>query len=84
MLYAYFETTRPVEFGIAAVVACAAWVQHPPPQQQGQKAAKTVTLTIPNHPLRSEQDLDILLQEIGDARVVLLGEASHGTAEYYT
>jgi len=54
------------------------------PQQQRQKKEKTVTLRIPNHPLRNEQDLDVLLKEIGDARVVLLGEASHGTAEYYT
>lgn len=38
---------------------------------------------ITTHELRSEQDLDILLQQIGDARIVLLGEASHGTAEYY-
>jgi erythromycin esterase-like protein len=38
---------------------------------------------IPFHPLQSESDLDLLIQEIGDARVVLLGEASHGTAEYY-
>jgi len=28
--------------------------------------------------------LDPLLERIGDARYVLLGEASHGTAEYYT
>src|SRR5690606_30832595 len=33
---------------------------------------------------KTEQDLDILLEEIGEARVVLLGEASHGTSEYYT
>ncbi len=44
---------------------------------------KPVRLRIPNHPLRNEADLDVLLREIGDARVVLLGEASHGTAEYY-
>jgi hypothetical protein len=43
-----------------------------------------VRLRIPSHPLRNEADLDVLLREIGDARVVLLGEASHGTAEYYT
>src|SRR6266700_1768586 len=35
-------------------------------------------------PLRSPHDLDPLLQRIGDARYVLLGEASHGTAEFYT
>src|SRR5947207_1123077 len=35
-------------------------------------------------PLRDAADLDPLLERIGDARYVLLGEASHGTAEYYT
>jgi erythromycin esterase-like protein len=45
---------------------------------------KPVTLQIPNYPLRSEKDLDPLLAQIGNARVVLLGEASHGTHEYYT
>jgi erythromycin esterase-like protein len=34
-------------------------------------------------PLRNEDDLDPLLDRIGDRRIVLLGEASHGTAEYY-
>src|SRR4051812_3021246 len=29
-------------------------------------------------------DLDPLLEDIGDSRYVLLGEASHGTHEYYT
>lgn len=35
-------------------------------------------------PLQSDADLDPLLERIGDARLVLLGEASHGTSEYYT
>jgi erythromycin esterase-like protein len=48
------------------------------------KSDKTVTLKIPHHPLRNERDLDVLMEQIGDARIVLLGEASHGTAEYYT
>jgi erythromycin esterase-like protein len=35
-------------------------------------------------PLRDEDDLGPLLERIGEARYVLLGEASHGTSEYYT
>jgi erythromycin esterase len=34
-------------------------------------------------PLRDPRDLDPLLARIGAARFVLIGEASHGTAEYY-
>src|SRR5215213_5477381 len=34
-------------------------------------------------PLANPADLDPLLDRIGDARFVLLGEASHGTHEYY-
>ena len=35
-------------------------------------------------PLRSPADLDPLIDRVGDARYVLLGEASHGTHEFYT
>lgn len=34
-------------------------------------------------PLQDEADLDPLMERIGDARYVLIGEASHGTHEYY-
>ena len=34
-------------------------------------------------PLATPSDLDPLLQRVGDARVVMLGEASHGTREFY-
>lgn len=36
------------------------------------------------HPLSEPADLDPLLNYIGDSKYVLLGEASHGTHEYYT
>jgi erythromycin esterase len=34
--------------------------------------------------LEDPSDLDPLLERIGDARYVLLGEATHGTSEFYT
>jgi erythromycin esterase-like protein len=34
-------------------------------------------------PLNDSSDLDPLMKHIGDAKYVLLGEASHGTHEYY-
>ncbi|WP_162427134.1 erythromycin esterase family protein [Pontibacter pudoricolor] len=35
-------------------------------------------------PLAKDKDLDKLIEEVGSARIVMLGEASHGTSEYYT
>lgn len=36
------------------------------------------------YPLHNKTDLTPLFKRIGDARIVMLGEASHGTHEYYT
>ncbi|PZE19820.1 erythromycin esterase family protein [Paenibacillus xerothermodurans] len=35
-------------------------------------------------PLRQPNDLQAIVDAVGDAQIVLLGEASHGTAEFYT
>jgi erythromycin esterase-like protein len=37
-----------------------------------------------SHPLSNSKDLDPFIKRVGDARIVLLGEASHGTHEFYT
>jgi erythromycin esterase-like protein len=34
-------------------------------------------------PLKSTDDLDVLIEAIGDKKYVLLGEATHGTSEFY-
>jgi erythromycin esterase len=37
-----------------------------------------------SYDLNSPKDLSVLLEAIGDSHIVMLGEASHGTHEYYT
>ena len=44
----------------------------------------TIDISKELHRLQSAADLDPLMERIGDAKYVLLGEASHGTHEYYT
>jgi erythromycin esterase len=46
-------------------------------------AGTDINVSIPVHALQTERDLDTIISQIGNAKVVLLGEASHGTAEYY-
>lgn len=36
------------------------------------------------HSLKEKEDLDVLMEAIGDSQFVLLGEASHGIHEFYT
>ena len=59
--------------------------------QQAPKMANVTSLTLPELIYDSSEhfsdidsaNLDGLLDRIGDSRLVLLGEASHGTAEFY-
>ncbi|MFN8674732.1 MAG: erythromycin esterase family protein [Thermomicrobiales bacterium] len=46
-------------------------------------SAAAATLRAAARPLREAADLDRVLDLIGDAQVVLIGEASHGTHEFY-
>jgi erythromycin esterase-like protein len=52
--------------------------QEPDSDAQVQRTIADLAL-----PLNDANDLDPLLERIGPARYVLLGEASHGTADYY-
>jgi erythromycin esterase len=49
----------------------------------GKGVALTDSIRAAAKPLRTPDDLDPLLERIGDARFVLLGEATHGTSEFY-
>src|SRR3954462_13659969 len=48
--------------------------------ERGDLNQQILTLSFP---LEDADDLDPFLERVGDARYVLLGEASHGTHEYY-
>src|SRR5215218_2734284 len=51
--------------------------------KKSKLANEAIAQGIPSHPLESYNDLDTLIERAANARIVLLGEASHGTAEYY-
>ena len=48
-----------------------------------KKHEQEIAESIENHARPLSLDLDPLIERIGNARIVLLGEASHGTHEYY-
>ena len=54
-------------------------------------SCRTVSNKLPNesvpvsgHPLSNETDLDWIVKDIGDAKIVMIGDATHGTREFYS
>ena len=64
---------------VSALYACRS--ESTESQEKDQPAV--AALQRATRPLQTEQDLDTLLAAIGNSRYVLLGEASHGTADFY-
>src|SRR5690606_40031494 len=56
--------------------------EYPPPPARGAVARLIAASAEPFADL-DRADLDAFLTRVGDARVVLLGEATHGTSEFY-
>ncbi|NUP51888.1 MAG: erythromycin esterase family protein [Catenulispora sp.] len=54
-----------------------------PADAAADRAATIAGIRALSRPLRTADDFDPLLERIGPARIVLIGEASHGTSEYY-
>jgi erythromycin esterase len=53
-------------------------------KKEGASATpETTVLNIPSLSLTDPGSIDSLVQRIGNARIVMLGEASHGTSEFY-
>lgn len=48
-----------------------------------QNSGSFTSLISKIHHLEDEEDIDYLIEKIGDSRIVMLGEASHGTHDYY-
>ena len=63
-----------------------AWRRSGADDRQGRRGGGDLSagLAAIARPLKTPHDLDPLMDLVGDARFVLLGEASHGTSEFYT
>jgi len=80
-----YRTEELVEVRFVPLVGAEGWRAKAPPAVRPAPALRAAGLATAVQPFSSLHDapLDTLLARIGDARVVLLGEATHGTSEFY-
>jgi protein-L-isoaspartate(D-aspartate) O-methyltransferase len=67
------------------LIGAQGWEGEPAPRPRSQPAAVAHLIREVAEPFQGleEADLGPLLERIGDARLVLIGEATHGTSEFY-
>jgi len=67
-------------------LALCLWVAGCKPHQKilSTSTDNPLTDSLPWYPLETSSGIDILLRDIGDAKIVLLGESTHGTHEFYS
>ncbi len=84
----HFDQESMLDVRFVPLVGAEAWeesslIAAPPPRSRGEAVASLIREA--SEPIGSIEEVDLapLLDRIGGARVVLLGEATHGTAEFY-
>jgi protein-L-isoaspartate(D-aspartate) O-methyltransferase len=77
------EDLLPVRF--VPLIGEQGWQEEEPPRvaRAPSRLPEMIALAAEDFGDLEKPDLDPLLERIGDARVVLLGEATHGTSEFY-
>lgn len=90
MSEAEYRTEEIADVRFVPLVGAEGWPSAEAPSARGARAWPPAPATIAavdaaREPFTSidDADLDSLLRRIGDARIVLLGEATHGTSEFY-
>jgi protein-L-isoaspartate(D-aspartate) O-methyltransferase len=88
-----FKTADLADVRFVPLIGKEGWPQKDPPARPGQRPARqreaggdaARAIAAASEPFNAIESVDLgpLLERIGDKKVVLLGEATHGTSEFY-